>query len=196
MGEKITLEIQQFFSSGYVPRNINATHIRLIPKTLSPKEMADYWPIALCNVYYKIIAKIFTKRLQPVLCDIVAENQSAFVPQRAIAYNVLITHEVVHYLTSSRAKKRYFMAAKTDMSKAYDRIEWDFIKLVLEKLGFHQKWIQWIMQCVSTVSYSYLINGAVQGTVEPEREIRQGDPLSPYIFILCSEVLSWLCLKA
>lgn len=192
---QVILEIQSFFSSGLLPCNINNTHVRLIPKIKSPKKMTDYRPIALCSVYYKIIAKLLTKRLQPFLAAIISENQSAFVPQRAIADNVLITHEVLHYLHTSGAKKQCYMAVKTDMSKAYDRIEWSFVRMVLERLGFHCIWITWIMQCITSVSYSYMLNGAVQGLVNPQRGLRQGDPLSPYVFILCSEVLSGLCIK-
>ena len=83
-----------------------------------------------------------------------------------------------------------------DMSKAYDRVEWNFLSQVMTRLGFHTKWINWIMQCVTTVSYSYLINDSVYGAVSPHRGIRQGDPISPYLFILCGEVLSGLCRKA
>jgi len=79
--------------------------------------MLEYRPIALCSVYYKIIAKLLTKRLQPILAAVISENQSAFVAQRAIADNVLITHEVLHYLHTSGAKKQCYMAVKTDMSK-------------------------------------------------------------------------------
>ena len=145
VGQNIILEVQSFFASSILPANINLTHIRLIPKIASPQKMVDYRPIALCTVFYKIISKLLSKRLQPVLQDIVSENQSAFVPKRAITNNVLITHEVLHYLKTSGAKRRCFMAVKTDMSKAYDRIEWDFIKHVMEKMGFHPKWVEWIM---------------------------------------------------
>lgn len=121
---KLISEIQQFFSTGKLPKKINATHVRLIPKISSPKKISDYWPIALCNVYFKVISKILTLRLQPILHDMVSENQSAFVLQRAISDNVLITHETLHYLKTSKAKKKVYMAVKSDMTKAYDRIEW------------------------------------------------------------------------
>ena len=134
-------EIQEFFLTDSLPPRINETHIRLIPKIPSPQRVSEYRPIALCNVYYKIISKILTKRLQPLLSSIVSENQSAFVPGRAISDNVLITHEVLHYLKTEDAEKRCSMAVKTDMSKAYDRLEWEFVRLVFQRLGFHPKWI-------------------------------------------------------
>ena len=88
------------------------------------------------------------------------------------------------------------MVVKTVMSKAYDRIEWDLIGMVLKRLRFHKKWISWIMHCITTVTYSFLLNGFAQGMVHRQRGIRQGDPLSPYLFILSSEVLSRLCTNA
>lgn len=196
IGPAIVGEIQEFFSNRVMPRNLNETHIRLIPKGQGPRRVADYRPIALCNVYYKTISKLLAKRLQPLLSSLIAENQSAFVPGRAIADNVLITHEVLHFLKTSGARKHVSTAVKTDMSKAYDRVEWSFVHMVFQRLGFHPIWTNWIIQCISTVSYSFLINDTPQRLVVPVRGIRQGDPLSPYIFILCSEVFSGLCRKA
>ena len=196
IGDEIVQEVREFFTSGVLPAGINDTHIRLIPKIASPQLVSDYRLIALCNVYYKIISKILTRRLQPVLDLVISPNQSAFVPGRAISDNVLITHEVLHTLKASKAEKRCAMAVKTDMSKAYDRLEWEFIEAVLLRMGFHSKLVNWIVQCVSYVTYSFLINGSPRGRVRPSREIRQGDPLSPYLFILCSEVLSGLCNRA
>ncbi|CAA7020450.1 unnamed protein product [Microthlaspi erraticum] len=196
MGIKIIQEVQQIFASGILPKSLNEMHVRLIPKVPSPRTVAEYRPIALCNVYYKVISKILTKRLQPILPTIISENQTAFVPGRAISDNVLITHETLHYLQRSGAIKHCSMAVKTDMSKVYDRLEWGFVVAVMERLGFHPKWINWVLRCISTVSYSFLVNGAAQGRVIPERGIRQGDPLSPFIFILCGEVLSGLCMNA
>jgi len=76
------------------------------------------------------------------------------------------------------------------MEKAYDRLEWEFIYKCLHELGFHPKWIAWVNECMSSVSYSLLISGEPNGFIKPTRGIRQGDPLTPYIFLLCMEVLT------
>lgn len=117
IGPDIVAEVQSFYAQDRLLGKINDTHIRLIPKIKSPQRVADHSPIALCNVYYKIYSKILTRRLQPILSSIISENQSAFVPDRAISDNVLITHEVLHYLKTTKAEKRCSMAVKTDMSK-------------------------------------------------------------------------------
>lgn len=106
VGEDIISVVKQIFVTKTFPNNFNATHVRLIPKGLGPRKITDYRPIALCNVSYKIVAKILTKRLQPLLNGIISENQSAFVPGRAISDNVLITHETLHYLKNSSALKK------------------------------------------------------------------------------------------
>ena len=95
VGSAITREIQSFFVEGTLPHSINSTHIRLILKIKSPKAVSDYRPIALCNVYYKVISKLLSIRLKHVLQEVISENQSAFVPGRIISDNVLITHEVL-----------------------------------------------------------------------------------------------------
>ncbi|XP_056864290.1 uncharacterized protein LOC130511362 [Raphanus sativus] len=193
LGPDIYREIRSFFTTGTMTPRINETHVCLIPKIEAPKTAAEYRPIALCTVRYKIIAKLLTKRLQQFLPSLISQHQTAFVPGRAISDNILVTHETLHYLKNSEAVKRCSMVIKTDMSKAYDRIEWDFLEQVLSKLGFRDICIRWIMECVTTVTYSFLINGAPQGMTTPSRGLRQGDPLSPYLFILCTEVLSGLC---
>lgn len=196
LGQDIYREIRSFFITGSMITQINETHVCLIPKTEAPKSAWEFRPIALCNVRYKIIAKLLTHRLQKVLPMLISKHQTAFVPGRAIQDNMLITHETLHCLKTSGAVKRCSMVIKTDMSKAYDRIEWGFLKKFLTKLGFRDIWILWIMECVTTVTYSFLINGAPQGKAVPSRGLRQGDPLSSYLFILCTEVLSGLCKNA
>lgn len=145
IGPDIVKEVQGFFDGDTLPENINETHLRLIPKITNPQKVLDYRPIALCNMYYKIYSKLITRRLQPLMDKLISENQSAFVPGRAIGDNVLITHEVLHYLKTSKAEQRCAMAVKTDMSKAYDRLEWEFISLVMLRLGFHQAFVDCVL---------------------------------------------------
>lgn len=127
VGPAVIQDIQGFFSTGILRTSQNDTHVRLIPKITGAKRITDYRPIALCNVFFKIISTMLSIRLKPVLEMIISENQSAFTASRAILDNVLITHEVLQYLKTSQAKKRCTMAVKTNMSKAYDRVEWNFL---------------------------------------------------------------------
>ena len=122
IGPDLVEEVQAVFRSGTLPLGVNDTHVCMIPKIKGPQRVSDYRPIALCNVYYKVYSKILQRRLQPLLGKIISENQSAFVPGRLIGDNILITHEVLHTLKTSKAEKRVAMAVKTDMSKAYDRL--------------------------------------------------------------------------
>ncbi|XP_071905812.1 uncharacterized protein [Coffea arabica] len=192
----IILAIKAFFHSGHMLRSVNHTVISLIPKILHPTTLKNFRPISLYSVFYKIISKILANRLKSVLDLCISKTQSVFIPGRHILDNVIIAHEYMHFLKNKRQGKEGYMAIKLDMAKAYDRVEWHCLLEMMEKMGFCSKWINWIHSCLKTVSYSFNCNGEVKGFVTPERGIRQGDPLSPYLFLICSEGFSNLLRRA
>ena len=188
--------ILSFFNTGHMLRSINHTIISLIPKMLNPTCLKNFRPISLCSVIYKIISKILANRLKPILDICISNTQSTFIPDRQILDNVIIAHEYMHYLKNKRQGLDGYMAIKLDMAKANDRVEWHFLQAAMQKMGLCSQWINWITRCMQTVTYSFNCNEETKGFITPGRGIRQGDPLSPYLFLICSEGFSSLLRRA
>ncbi|KAK5770921.1 hypothetical protein PVK06_047081 [Gossypium arboreum] len=171
---------------------INGTRIVLIPKVSSPRYMTHFRPISLCNILYKIISKMLADRFQKILHVCINEVQSAFLPGRLITDNIIVVYEILHSMKKRRVGPKGSFALKLDMSKAYDRVEWCFVQVMLKMMGFSDRWVENVMRCVTSVSYSVVMNREVGNLFIPRRGLRQGNPISPYLFLICGERLSTL----
>ncbi|GLU24163.1 hypothetical protein SLE2022_401190 [Rubroshorea leprosula] len=189
IGEKISCEVRNIFLTGCIPPKWNECLLVLIPKLQSPGHIHQFRPISLCNTIYKIISKILVHRIKPWMDKIISPCQSSFIPGRQGTDNILILQELVHSF-SKKMGQTGDMICKLDLEKAFDRLEWSFIYKTLLYFQFPLDIVKLIMSAISSTSISILINGEKTEEFYPSRGIWQGDPLSPYIFILCMEYLS------
>ncbi|GKA65242.1 putative RNA-directed DNA polymerase, eukaryota, reverse transcriptase zinc-binding domain protein [Tanacetum coccineum] len=173
VGKEFCKAVKEFFVYGKLLKEVNSTVISLVPKLSTPRKVSDYRPIACCNVVYKCISKIMVNRIKGCLDTLVDQNQSAFIPSRQISDNVLLSQELLRGYHRKRGYAR--CAFKVDVQKAYDSVEWSFLRNCLSNFGFHSTMIKWIMECVSSTSFSINVNGDLKGFFKGKRGLRQGD---------------------
>ncbi|KAK2392457.1 hypothetical protein QL285_065815 [Trifolium repens] len=178
--------ISEFHRNGKLTKGLNSTFIALIPKVDSPQRLNDFRPISLVGSLDKILAKLLANRLRIVIGSVISETQTAFVKDRHILDGILIANEVVD---EARRLKKELLLFKVDFEKAYDSVDWGYLDAVMGKMGFPTLWRKWIRECVSTATASVLVNGSPTDEFPLERGLRQGDPLSPFLFLLAAEGL-------
>lgn len=181
--------VSMVFSTGFINPSLIDTFIVPIPKVDNTTCMRDFRPISLCKALLKIISKVLVLRIRPHLDTFIGPCQISFIPGGGMWYNALVEQEIVHSMHKKKGRSGYLMF-KINFEKTYDRVDWDFLWLTLSEFGFSCTTIRVIMNCITSTSLAWRWNSEVQEGFKPSKGLRQGDHMSPYLFVLCTEKLA------
>ena len=184
IGDEITKAIKLFFYFGKLIKELNHTFITLVPKTTNASQLNDYKLISCRNVMYKFISKVLSNRLQMVVEELISPNQIAFLKGSDCS---LLALEIIREFNKPMGSRAFL---KVDLQKAFDSVNSEFVYFIFHCMGFPSTWINWIKECLSSPTFSVMVNGSPAGYFPSNRGIRQEDPLSPYIFVLIMEFWS------
>jgi hypothetical protein len=185
--------LSEFHGNASLPKAITTSFLTLVPKKDHPQCLSDYRPICLVSSLYKILAKVLANRLKKVLGKLISKAQSAFLPNREILDGVLVVKELLDLAKRRKDKSLMF---KVDFERAYDTVNWKFLDYMMVRMGFAGEWRRWIRACVCQSSMSVLVNGSPTEDFSVGKGLRQGDPLSPFLFLIIAEGLTCLMSKA
>lgn len=175
---------------------MNLAHIVLMPKKSKPEHMSEYRPISLANMVSRMVSKVMANCSKKIPPNVIFDAQSAFVPNRLITNDTIAVFEMLHCMRNRQKWKIGHMVLKLDISKAYNWVEWSFLRQIMLKIGLPVQWMDTAMETVQMATYLIPINGEPRGHITPTSGIKKGDPLSPYLFLLRVEGLSSILRKA
>ena len=188
--EDIEVDIFNFVSESmnlcFLTEELNISKITLLPKSEDRLRIQNYRPISLLNTLYKVVAKIYANRMKPLLHNWILPSQTGFVPNRCILDNIFLAFEAIAWARESQQDLSMLLL---DFEKAYDRVNWTFLREVMERMGFHSQWIRQVMSLNDNATASVIVNGDISKTFRLQRSVRQGCPLAPYLFLLTVDVL-------
>jgi hypothetical protein len=183
----------RFFNHDICLQSINGSYITLIPKIDNPVRVGDFRPISLLNNSIKLPTKLLANRLHIVILKVVHQNQYGFIKGRIIQDCLAWSFEYLHLCHKS---KKESVILKLDFEKAFDKVEHEAIIQMLQHKGFPQKWLKWIRDILVSGTSSILLNGVSSKVFHCKRGVRQGDPLSPLLFVLTADLLQTVINKA
>ncbi|KAK9055104.1 hypothetical protein SSX86_026184 [Deinandra increscens subsp. villosa] len=185
--------LSRFHSTGTISKGCGSSFIHLVPKVADPSSLRDYRPISLIGCISKVISKVLANRIKPVMDSIISESQMAFLSDRFILDGPLIINEVISW--AKKNKKPSFIF-KIDFEKAFDTLEWSFLDSVMDQMGFPSTWRGWVFGVLKSARASVLVNGSPTWEFQCSRGVRQGDPLSPFLFLIAIEAFNCMMERA
>jgi hypothetical protein len=193
MKNEVRTLFDQFYGNVSLPKSFSSYFVALIPKVNSPLALNEYHHISLLGCLYKLVAKVLAKRLAKVMDPLVASTQSTFLKGRFLVDGVMVVNEIVDF---AKKTDKDCLIVKVDFEKAYDSVEWSFLEYMLGRFGFGAKWKQWIRACIFCGYMSVLVNGSPTEEINIQRGLKQGDPLTLFLFLLVAEGLGGLMRRA